>query len=552
MTTADDGVRVGGDAAAGPPVWAVLATQLLVCVLVTLVAPASVTPWAQLLAAAAVVLLCRLPRWSGRPAGAPLPGRPRAAPAVDVVDLVSPDRSLVGCVDSGRSGGRHLVTTALEISAGADTVTELGTGPGSDAPDTAVRRVPLALLAAQLDAAGPALEGVDVCVEGRRSAPGPVGSAYAELVGPLPVVATRRVTVLLRLDLLAPGCVPGDAAPVPDPDPDRVASVVALATERVRRAVVHHGFPCRVLGTAELAELYLAATEAGTGAEAVVVPAGPGCRAALDRVWSTSADSVTETLRLRRSPGAPPGTVRVHATIGTTAAGVSPLEAAGEAGAVRSDRPGARPVPGERGRPTPRSAVAEWPVRALDALAPVAHGCGQILGATAAGRALAMPVCGPHLRSVLLAGDERLVRQVAFRAVAAGNRLAVVTDTPARWSGTAAALRGALHLSGPDAADPTVPVDAVFWDVAGPLGEARIDAFAGPDGADVVPPTVVRVVPTGSEQARAEFEEALAAGPDLVLDGRIPGWLSVERPGRGPVTVSVVGVPAEEQAALHP
>ena len=88
-------------------------------------------------------------------------------------------------------------------------------------------------------------------------------------------------------------------------------------------------------------------------------------------------------------------------------------------------------------------------------------------------------------------------------------------------------------------------VDAVVWDVAGRLSEARIDAFAGPGGPDVTPPTVIRV--DADWGVGLPHDTAAGAPPDLVLDGRIDGWISVEPRGGEPYRVSVVAGPGEER-----
>ena len=157
----------------------------------------------------------------------------------------------------------------------------------------------------------------------------------------------------------------------------------------------------------------------------------------------------------------------------------------------------------------------------------------------------AVQLAGPHLRSVLLTARPPVCRQVAFRAVAAGYRIAVVTDVPDRWRpllriGDEARYR-IVH---PDASDAGAPVDAVIWDVDGPLSEARIDALAGPGGPDVTPPTVIRV--DADWELRGGHGFRAVAPPDLVLDGRIDGWISVEPRTGDAFRVTVVAGPGEE------
>jgi len=150
------------------------------------------------------------------------------------------------------------------------------------------------------------------------------------------------------------------------------------------------------------------------------------------------------------------------------------------------------------------------------------------------------------LKEILLAARPAVCRQVVLRAVASGYRVAVVTDVPDRWRPLLAiADETRYRIVDPDASDAGAPVDAVVWDVAGRLSEARIDAFAGPGGPDVTPPTVIRV--DADWGVGLPHDTAAGAPPDLVLDGRIDGWISVEPRGGEPYRVSVVAGPDEER-----
>ncbi|MBB1026058.1 MULTISPECIES: type VII secretion protein EccE [unclassified Dietzia] len=491
------------------------------------ICPPQWQPWIQFGVATLVAGTVTVRR-RGRPLSVRGP-RSRRLP-VDVVDLVSPDFSLVGCVE-----GHRVVTTGVEISAGALLTTEVGR---DDPADFRGVRLPLSAVARQLDQGGVSLEGIDVVVHGRRAASGPDGDVYGSLVGPLPLISHRRVHLLLRFDVseLALACQDGAGR-------GSLASLITGATERLRRSLVHHGVPCRVFDATELAERFLEAEVEPTEGTAFVVRPGAGPREVVDALTSVRASAITEVLRLRRVPGR-------HDVVDTVSsvwlAGLTP-------GALPPCADSCHPLPTPRVLPIPGEelpdAVAGSLVRRrldhLDELAPPAHGCGQILGATRAGDAAAVQLAGPHLRSVLLAAGSAVCRQVAFRAVAAGYRVAVVTDVPDRWrSLSAIADETRYRIVAADASDVGTPVDAVFWDVGGALSEGRIDALAGPGGPDVTPPTVIRV--------DADWDLSSTGGattsnpPDLVLDGRIPGWISVE-PRSGPTRrVSVVTGPGED------
>lgn len=519
------------------PTFAGLSAVLLTTLVLTVVCPPSWQPWVQFLVAALAAAVI-----TARRAGRPLVARERAPRrrSVDVVDLVAPDRSTVGCVE-----GDRVVTTAVEISAGALVATEVG---HDDPADHRGVRLPLAVVARQLDQGGVVLEGIDVVVDGRRAADGDDGEVYDSLVGPLALISHRRVHLLVRFDLARLATGTGSASWTAGAGAS-LEQVVAVATERLRRALVHHGVPCRVLDAAELAEVYLdAEADPGPGTGLVVRPSADS-RAVIDGLTAVRAARLTEVIRLRRVEGRD-DVVDMVTTVGL--AGVSERGVAG--GIPPTTTAACHPLPSGRVSPVPGETLpdaiaASLARRAIDDLAdlaPPAHGCGQILGATRTGAAAAIQLAGPHLRSVLLAARPAVCRQVAFRAVAAGYRVAVVTDVPDRWSPlTAIGDESRYRIVDPDSSDVGAPVDAVMWDVDGPLTEGRIDALAGPGGPDVTPPTVIRVDADWELRGTSRLASA-AAPPDLVLDGRIDGWISVEPRAGEPRRVSVVAGPGED------
>lgn len=497
------------------------------CLALTLVLPASWQPWAQF-AAAAIVAIVFTTRRQGRPLltrGA----RPRTA-AVDVVDLVAPDRSLVGCVE-----GDRVVTTAVELSAGALTATVVGRDSPADHHGV---RVPLAAIARQLDQGGVLLEGIDVVVRGRRASGGDDGEVYSSLVGPLALVSHRRVHLLIRFDLAR---LTWPSGPKTD---DALQQAITVATERLRRSLVHHGVPCRVLDATGLAEIYMDAENAPESGTGLVVRPGADPRSVVDALSTTRASQITEVFRLRRVEARDDVVDLVTAVrldgVETTSL---PPEAAASCHPLGSER--VLPVPGEDLPAALAGSLVRHSISRLGPLAPPAHGSGQILGATRLGSASTVQIAGPHLRSVLLAAPPAVCRQVAFRAVASGYRVAVVTDVPGRWRPLLAiGDETRYRIVDPEASDAGAPVDAVIWDVDGPLTEGRIDALAGPGGPDVTPPTVIRVDPEWSG-GRPHHRPAQAP-PDLVLDGRIGGWMSVEPRVGHAHRVSVVAGPGEE------
>lgn len=189
-------------------------------------------------------------------------------------------------------------------------------------------------------------------------------------------------------------------------------------------------------------------------------------------------------------------------------------------------------------------------------------GAGPVLGADAEDRAVCLDLAGPHLRHVVWVGPRDALTSPLVRCAALGWRAAVVTDTPQQWRGLAEAAGWPLHLAAD--LDPALParwssscggtdghggIDAVLWDCA--LGPETV--LRRPPGADPTPtPTLWQVVAQPSAGREAALREAAAAHPDLVVDARVAGWLTVETARRadgeeGPrITVQAVQIPAEE------
>src|SRR5699024_8567626 len=183
------------------------------------------------------------------------------------------------------------------------------------------------------------------------------GDVYSALVGPLPLISRRRVILLARFDIIR---LASDAV---DGGEDALQQIVTVATERLRRALVHHGIPCRVLDATELAEMYLASEAAPPAGTGLVVRPGADPRRVVDAMTAVGATAVTEVLRLRRVEGRA-DVVDVVTTVGVT--GVDDTVLPAEAGTPCHRLPTARvlPVPGETlPRPSPAHSPAAGSIR---------------------------------------------------------------------------------------------------------------------------------------------------------------------------------------------
>src|SRR5699024_11403281 len=120
------------------------------------------------------------------------------------------------------------------------------------------------------------------------------------------------------------------------------------------------------------------------------------------------------------------------------------------------------------------------------------------------------------------AARQAVCRQVAVLAGASVYRSVLVTYVPERWRPLSAiADESRYRIVDPGSSDAGAPVDAVMWDVDGPLSEGRIDALAGPGGPDVTPPTVIRG--GAGWDARTNPRSSYTAPPHLAPGGRRDG-----------------------------
>lgn len=300
------------------------------------------------------------------------------------------------------------------------------------------------------------LDGIDVVLHGARTNDStPAGQVYGTLVGPLPAVATRTVWIALRLDALSnPEAVArrGGGA-------EGAARTVAAAARRIVRELGDSGCSATVLASAEITA---AVADVGRGTDPYV--AGRSWRhvrvrggfssagsidvrrvdaVALTRLWTHPTVSTTLTVRLRPARA---GAVRVS----MFARFVTRDEPAAVEG-VRSMRGWQREaflaslpaaLPGlEDPRPA-RIGSAE----AVDAWQLPVGGCGQLIGSDDSGRAVAVRLFGSGVRSVHVAGEFYLAKQIVFRAVAVGARVVIRTDRPEAWRPMIAATAGPDRL----------------------------------------------------------------------------------------------------------
>lgn len=196
------------------------------------------------------------------------------------------------------------------------------------------------------------------------------------------------------------------------------------------------------------------------------------------------------------------------------------------------------------------------PLDSMTSYAPPEQGAGPIVGADENDLAVCIDLCGPHLRTVVLAGRFQSLEFLVLRSAALGRRAVAVADNPDRWHGLAvaagidvvysqftvdSALANRHHSSLPE--ELVQLCDVVYWDSEVEVPR-HLTARAGS-------PTICRVLTGDIEDIERKFARREFRDADLLVDGRVSGWftihtrgeLSDDRPRR--VTVQAVETAAE-------
>ncbi|SIS02655.1 type VII secretion protein EccE [Williamsia sterculiae] len=355
-------------------------------------------------------------------------------------DIPGPDTTTIGA----RWDGDCLVTVVRILPPAVPRATYLV--PQESLTDYLL---PMSALAECLDQFDIALAAVDVVSQGLRihgdSAP---ATTYGRTLGPLAATAHRSVSVVLRLR-------PADC-------PEAVARrgggstgalrTVSVATRRVATRLAEHGLSAHIMSAREITgattqlldgssldsveENWDQIDAGGLSMQTFAVDPGQ-LPAVAQRVWTDAAVSTTLTVRLSRIDGtlAVSGLVRFDRNRQTadeppTPAYLLPLPGAQFAALAAGLPIGTSAIGAIDDLPAVRGATAD---DVLDALRLAGTGCGQLIGADRTGRAVAVPVVGPGVETVVISGGLHLAQQVVLRAVAIGARTVVRTTRPERW-----------------------------------------------------------------------------------------------------------------------
>lgn len=291
------------------------------------------------------------------------------------------------------------------------------------------------------------LESIDIISQGARSAGHTdVAAVYDSVLGPLPAIAQRTVWIAVRFN--PSRCA--EAVRRRGGDRDGILRAATTATRRVANRLAEAGLQPRFLSASGIAA---ATNQLSDGVSlGTVEETWEDCRegqfrlssfavqpdmlttAGLGLLWTVPSYSTTVCLSLREAAEDDlvqvRGLVRFDSDVRvpTQLRGLIPLHgrqfSALAATLPIPTLPGARPI---------EHWASGLRTDALDELALPASGCGQVIGADQEGRAVALPLFGPQIRRVEIAGTLHLAQQVVLRSLALGARVLVHTRRPAFW-----------------------------------------------------------------------------------------------------------------------
>lgn len=290
-----------------------------------------------------------------------------------------------------------------------------------------------------------ALDSIDVISQGARSqGHGQIAAIYDAVLGPLPAIAQRTVWVAVRFD---PTRCP-DAVRNRGGGREGILRTAGTATRRVANRLAEAGLRPHIMTASEIAqatnqlsdgvalhsveETWFTCQEGLFQLRSFAVEPSMFDTAGLGLLWTVPSYSTTVCVSLRRDEE--PGPIKIrglvrfnsHGRIRASLRGLSQIRGL-QYSALASSLP----------LPPPRRTVDRWVFAtgdgALRDLALPASGCGQVVGADAHGRAVALPLFGPQIERVEVCGTLHLAQQAVLRSLALGARVRVHTRRPADW-----------------------------------------------------------------------------------------------------------------------
>jgi type VII secretion protein EccE len=376
-----------------------------------------------------------LPRLVGLRVGFVLDRRRRRPDSDEPFDAAMADGTQIGF---RWDGSTLLSLIKIDENPQALTVMEPGMTVSGDV-------VPVHALAECLQQFDIALHSIDVISQGARSSGHTAMAAvYDAVLGPLPAIAHRHVWIAVRFD--PSRCA--DAVRRRGGGRDGVLRTAATATRRVANRLTEAGLRPRILGASGIS---LATNQLSDGVNLTTLEeTWDTCRdgrfrlcsfavephmlttAGLGVLWTVPSYSTTVCLSLRAGEDTEVVKVRGLARFDSDFG-------------VPADLPGMIHLRGYQFSalacslpiPEPNRPVEHWASgrrdTALRDLAVPASGCGQVVGADDEGRAVALPLFGPQIGRVEIAGTLHLAQQAVLRSLALGARVLVHTRRAGLW-----------------------------------------------------------------------------------------------------------------------
>ncbi|MGW0036546.1 type VII secretion protein EccE [Gordonia sp. NPDC003376] len=466
----------------------------------------------------------------------PAPGRsPRAG-------------SGIGPVIGARWTGDTLITV-LRISP-QDTAPVFLTPHAAVGEATRGQAIPLDVLAECLDPFDIPLRSVDIVSTTHAvGGNGRLTQTYRQLLGPLPATAHRGVLVILRLD-------PRDC-------PDAVARRGGGAVGALRAATITTTRVARRLSAHGLSATPLTAGEITTATRRLLDGAEPGdvvenwdrltvgtlhprmyatdpatLESVLAGAWTSTVPTATIVTRLTRNTE---DRLRVTVLVRldqhdcpTTPDDGRPVGTLGrlrvlpgrQLDALTAGLPIASPARLDRHLPGLEGVAAHRLVQQM--LLPAA-GCGQLVGADAAGRAVSVRLNGPGVGTVMVIGTPAFAMQTVARTVAIGVPVAIRTADQRRWRTLIASVADPHRLA--------------FADRSPVARTQRVDVYDehAPVGSPVPGPSAGMVIIVPDRAAAGRYP---AATVTLEQDSHSPQRISITTP-TGKVDVTMVTTPQE-------
>ncbi|MEV6771314.1 type VII secretion protein EccE [Nocardia sp. NPDC051030] len=457
-----------------------------------------------------------------------------------------------------------LLTTMLRIDPPPDTLTLLRRGslstdqvlPLSEIA-SCLRQYDVTLDSADVISTGTRTASTEAVLSGYAASIAPLGRLYDEILGPLPAIAHRTMWLVLRLNPLANA----EAVDNRGGGGEGALRSAIIATRRVANRLAARGITASVLTTAEMTAATRELTRGipleefdenqkslehnGIHLTSFQIQPESFNADGLAEIWAARSLATTVSVRLRLATDDSPRADKPRDTIEVDARVRYDTPAALEAPPVR----GLKELGGRQmwalldtlsfGAQEVQAAGYRGPLSALADIAVPTAGCGQLIGADATGRGIAVPLIGDGSRRIDIISGLPLAQQVILRAIALGAGAVVHTNRPWAWQGMIANVGAPHALSLASSVTQSARHSTAM--ARAPHPAATIIVFDGvPSTTPPGSATVVTVLETIPEHYQPDADVTIVQHPDA------PHTVTVQTPAAR-TTAQLVTTPAEQR-----